>query len=69
MRNDAILNSRRFAVDPPVSKLDRIMIRLPDGMRPLLERRAHENRRSMSSETVCLIERGLAAEKMASGQA
>lgn len=42
------------------------MIRLPDGLRPLLRRRAQGSYRTMNAEIVMLIERGLAAENVAS---
>jgi plasmid stability protein len=42
---------------------DRVMIRLPDGMRPMLHERAKASHRSLNGEIVMLIERGLAAEK------
>lgn len=50
----------------PVREWDRVIIRLPDGMKSDLEDRAAENCRPLNGEVVYLIKRGLAAEKMAS---
>ncbi|WP_157089068.1 hypothetical protein [Novosphingobium capsulatum] len=50
-------------------KPSRVMVNLPGDIGDMLRRRAKENYRSTSAETVMLIERGLAAEKLASGQA
>lgn len=46
----------------PSRTQDRVMIRLPDNMRPLLKERARAGYRSLNGEIVMLIERGLAAE-------
>lgn len=51
----------------PSQRLDRVMIRLPDGMRPMLKDRAKAGYRSLNAEIVSLIERGIAAEKTTTG--
>lgn len=43
-------------------------IRMPTPLREALKARAYENRRSMNSEAVLHLERGLTAEKKAPGQ-
>lgn len=50
----------------PVRDWDRLLIRVPDGMKGELEDRAAENCRPLNGEVIFLIKRGLAAEKMAS---
>lgn len=42
------------------------MIRLPDGMKAVLQDRAKAGYRSVNAEIVSLIERGIAAEKAVS---
>lgn len=49
----------------PSESADRVLIRLPDGMKDILAERAKAAHRSMGREALVLIERGLAAEKMA----
>lgn len=44
----------------------RVMVRMPDEIRQNITARAAQNRRSVSSELLVLIESGLAAEKAAS---
>lgn len=46
----------------PAHNLDKVMIRLPDGMRAKLKERATNSYRTLNGEIVMLIERGLAAE-------
>lgn len=41
---------------------EKYIIRLPDGMRDRIRRRAEHNRRSMNSEIVHYLDRALAAE-------
>lgn len=53
----------------PSRTQDRVMIRLPDNMRPLLKERAKAGYRSLNGEIVMLIERGLAAEAASIPQA
>lgn len=50
------------------STTGRVMVNLPAEIGNKLKLRAKENYRSVSQETVMLIERGIAAEKAASGQ-
>lgn len=50
----------------PVRDWDRLLIRVPDGMKDELADRAAENCRPLNGEVIFLIKRGLAAEKMAS---
>lgn len=67
MINDAIINSEGGDnLNAPTNSADRVMIRLPGGMRPMLQERAKDSHRSLTGEIVMLIERGLAAEKAAS---
>ena len=51
---------------PSSQPADRVMIRLPDGMKALLAARAKAQHRSLSSEALALIERGIAAETASS---
>lgn len=44
---------------PPSRTADRIIIRLPDGMRERLHARAEANGRSMTAEVVAMLENGL----------
>ncbi len=50
----------------PAKEAGRVLVNLPASIGNLLRDRAKANYRSTSAETVMLIERGLAAEKMAS---
>lgn len=59
-------NDMHMTKAAPSREQDRVMIRLPDGLRPLLRRRAQGSYRTMNAEIVMLIERGLAAENVAS---
>lgn len=45
---------------------DRIIVRLPDGLRPELKELARVNHRTMNGQVVAMLESGLAAEKTAS---
>jgi plasmid stability protein len=47
------------SVSPPSQTAEKIMVRLPDGMRDDLKIRAIRNRRTMNAEVVHLIEVGL----------
>lgn len=51
-----------------VREWDRVILRMPDGMKWMLKERAVRNRRALNGELLLLIESGLAAEKAASGQ-
>lgn len=51
-----------------IRQSDRVLVGLPGSLGNMLRDRAKASYRSVSSETVMLIERGLAAEKSASGQ-
>ena len=53
----------------PVREWDRILLRLPDGMKSQVEDVAADNCMPLNSQLVQLIKRGLAAEKAASSQA
>lgn len=44
-------------------KLDKFIIRLPDGMRSEIQRRAKINRRSMNAEIVVYLEEALGPQK------
>lgn len=44
----------------PSDKADKLMLRMPEGMRPAIKARATENRRSMNSEIILLLEKALA---------
>lgn len=46
----------------PSERADKMMIRLPDGMRDRIRDKAKANRRTMNSEVVHYIDRALAAE-------
>lgn len=52
----------------PAKQAGRVLVNLPASVGNMLRDRAKANYRSTSAETVMLIERGLAAEKTASGQ-
>ncbi|WP_081912946.1 Arc family DNA-binding protein [Sphingobium sp. ba1] len=43
-------------------------LRMPDNLKQGLKRLAEERRRSMNAQIVTMLESGLAAEKVASGQ-
>ena len=47
----------------PSQAADRVLIRLPHGMKAVLSARAKAEHRSVGKEALVLIERGLAAEK------
>jgi plasmid stability protein len=49
---------------PSVNRgLDQMQVRLPDGMRDALKKRAQQNRRSMNSELIVILESELAFEE------
>ncbi len=50
----------------PSRTADKIMLRLPDGLRDELKQMARDGYRTMNGQVIMLIERGLAAEKAAS---
>lgn len=52
----------------PAINLPRVQVRMTEGMRKSLRQRADAGYRSLNAEIISLIERGLAAEKAASGQ-
>lgn len=52
----------------PAKEAGRVLVSVPTAVGNLLRARAKENYRSISNEAAMLIERGLAAEKAASGQ-
>lgn len=47
---------KRMAKDSPAQHLDRIMVRLPDGMRDRIAALAEQNGRSMNAEVVARLE-------------
>lgn len=50
---------------PSVNRLDQMQVRLPDGMRDALKKRAQQNRRSMNSELIVILEGELGSEERA----
>lgn len=54
------------ATSKPIREWDRLLLRLPDGMKGVLEDRAAQNCASLNGEVVNLIRRGIEAEKSAS---
>lgn len=54
------------ATAKPARQWDRMILRLPDGMKTEIEDRAADNCRAINGEIVFLIKRGIAAEKAAS---
>lgn len=51
----------------PSSELDKLMLRMPDGMRPQLKAMAALNRRSLNSEVIFHLERVLRNANAATG--
>ena len=47
---------------------DRVIVRLPDGMRDELKEMARARHRSMTGQIAAMLESAIAAEKTASGQ-
>lgn len=52
----------------PVREWDRVLLRLPDGMKAQVEDLAADNCMPLNSQLVQFVKRGLAAEKAALGQ-
>lgn len=46
----------------PSRDLDKVMVRMPDGMRAAIQSRAARERRSANAEIVLMLERALAGE-------
>lgn len=51
----------------PSESLDKLMLRMPDGMRPRLKAMAALNRRSLNSEVIVHLERALASATATTG--
>jgi len=51
-----------MTVSKPIREWDRVLVRMPDGMKHELEDRAAENCRPLNGELLFLIKRGMAAE-------
>lgn len=54
------------ATAKPVREWDRVIVRLPDGMKDEIADLAAENSRAINGEIISLLKRGIAAEKTAS---
>jgi len=49
----------------PSDRADKLLLRLPDGLRPIIKERAAIHRRSMNSEVIVLLEAAIAMESKA----